>query len=365
MQESVVSILRPDGSVEKGASVPDVPPEDLVRLYRMMLLNRRVDERMTRLQRQGRIGFYIGSTGEEAAVFGSTFAMAPEDWILLCYRELGAALWRGYPLYEFFCQLFGNSEDAVKGRQMPNHYALPQYKIGSISSPVGTQIPQAAGVAMGAKIMGARDAVLVYFGEGATSSGDFHSGVNFAGVFKAPLILLCRNNRWAISVPFSKQTASDSVAIKAQAYGIPGVQVDGNDLLAVISATRQAAERARVGDGPTLVEALTYRVTPHSTSDDPRAYRDEDEVKPWLDRDPILRVKRYLIRESLWSEEKDLDLEEQIKLEIQNELRKAEAHGPPSMEAMFEDVYEQMPWHLRDQLEELAELKEVPILDKV
>jgi 2-oxoisovalerate dehydrogenase E1 component alpha subunit len=356
-------ILRPDGTLEKGAAPPSIAPEVLLRLYRTMLLNRRVDERMVTLQRQGRIGFYIGSTGEEAAVLGSVFPLKEADWLLLCYRELGAALWRGYPLYDLFCQLFGNADDAVKGRQMPNHYALPQYRIGSISSPIGTQIPQATGIAMAAKITGSEDIALTYFGDGATSNSDFHAGMNFAGVFSAPMIFLCRNNRWAISVPFSKQTASEDIAVKAQAYGIEGIRIDGNDIFAVISATQKAADKARAGGGPTLIEAETYRVSPHSTSDDPRSYRDEAEVEPWKDKDPILRLRRYLILESLWSEDKDLELEEEIQTEILTNLKKAESVGPPPLKSMFEDVYSDIPWHLKEQQRELQVVAETPVLE--
>ncbi len=363
MLDKCVRILRADGTLEKGASVPSIEPEQLRQIYRTMLLNRRVDERMFTLQRQGRIGFYIGSIGEEAAVIGSACALEETDWILPCYRELGAALWRGYPLYELFCQLFGNAEDAIKGRQMPNHYALPERRFGSISSPVGTQIPQATGIAMAARLTGSRDTALVYFGDGATSAGDFHVGLNFAGVYKAPAIFFCRNNRWAISVPVEAQTASESIAVKAKAYGMEGVRVDGNDVLGVVSVTEQALERARSGDGPTLIEALTYRVTAHSTSDDPRAYRDEECVEPWRSRDPILRFRTYLIGQGQWSEEKDQALEDEIKSRIQASLLKAEAVGPPPLETMFTDVFQEMPWNLREQYEELKETRPEPVLE--
>ena len=249
MSKSIVQILRPDGTLREGANLPSISPSQQVELYGTMLLNRRVDERMVKLQRQGRIGFYIGSTGEEATTIGSAFALEKNDWIIPCYRELGAALLRGYSLYELFCQLFGNAQDAAKGHQMPNHYAAPELRFGSISSPVGTQIPQATGIAMAAKISGRKEAVLVYFGDGATSQGDFHVGLNFAAVYQAPVVFMCRNNQWAISVPLCKQTASKNLAVKAVAYGIEGVRVDGNDIFGVISVTRQAVEKARGGRG--------------------------------------------------------------------------------------------------------------------
>ncbi|MFQ5737633.1 MAG: thiamine pyrophosphate-dependent dehydrogenase E1 component subunit alpha [Acidobacteriota bacterium] len=358
MSEGIVRILRADGSLEKGCSVPAVSLEEQVQLYGTMLLNRRIDERMIKLQRQGRLGFYIGSIGEEAAVVGSAFVLRKSDWIIPCYRELGAALWRGFPLYDLFCQLFSNAEDGVKGRQMPNHYAASDLRFGSISSPVGTQIPQAVGLAWAAKISGSEDVVLVYFGEGATSEGDFHVGANFGSVFEAPVVLFCRNNQWAISVPISRQTASESIAIKAQAYGMKGVRVDGNDVLGVISVAREAVDRARAGGGPTLVEAETYRLSAHSTSDDPRVYRDPSDVEVWKGRDPLRRFKAYLIKQGHWSEEREKELEEEIRDEIQDNLQKAEAIGPPPVETMFEDVFDKIPWHLREQLGELQEAEE-------
>lgn len=366
MSDAIVQILKPDGTLVKGAKPPSVSSEDLLRLYRTMLLNRRVDERMVTLQRQGRIGFYIGSIGEEAAVVGSAFALKDSDWIVPCYRELGAALLRGYSVFDLCCQLFGNEADAVKGRQMPNHYALPQLRFGSISSPVGTQIPQATGMAWAAKISGKKDVVLCYFGDGATSEGDFHVGLNFAGVYKTPVVFLCRNNQWAISVPFSTQTASKDVAVKAQAYGLEGARVDGNDILAVIDVTRQAAERARLGQGATLVEAVTYRLSGHSTSDDPRAYRDDAEVSAWEAKDPLKRFRSYLRAQGLLDDAGHERMDEEIKAGVADSLRKAEAIGPPPLESLFEDVFDEVPWHLKEQAEELERAgRDVPVEQEV
>ena len=358
MSEGVVRILRPDGRLEEGQTVPSLGAEDLIHLYRGMLLNRRVDERMTTLQRQGRIGFYVGSTGEEASVIGSAFALKESDWIIPCYRELGAALLRGFSLFELCCQLFGNAQDAIKGRQMPNHYASAKLRFGSISSPVGTQIPHATGIGLAARLRGQSDLALVYFGDGATSTGDFHAALNFAAVYKAATIFLCRNNQWAISVACQQQTAAESLAIKSTAYGMEGVRVDGNDILGVYEVTRQAACRARSGEGPTLIEAVTYRMGAHSTSDDPRAYRDEKEVAEWKQKDPLHRFKNYLMAEKFWNEEKDQHLEQEIKKEIHTAVTEAEQIGPPDIATMFEDVFDQVPWHLRDQLNEVYESRE-------
>ena len=358
MFDGLVKVLRPDGTLENGQKAPSITPKQLIRLYRLMLLNRRLDERMTKLQRQGRIGFYIGSMGEEAAIIGSAFALGEKDWILPCYREVGAALLRGFSLFEFCCQIFANAEDSTKGRQMPNHYASAKLHIGSISSPVGTQIPHATGIGIAARLRSTEDVALTYFGDGATSSGDFHVALNFAGVYRASTVFLCRNNQWAISVPRELQTRSESLAIKATAYGIEGVRVDGNDIFAVYEVTDQAVNRARQGKGPTLIEAVTYRQGAHSTSDDPRAYRDEGEVEEWKHKDPLTRFKTYLSAQGHWNEDKDSRLEEEIKDEIQLALREAEKIGPPPIETMFGDVFDEIPWHLREQLKELQALEE-------
>jgi 2-oxoisovalerate dehydrogenase E1 component alpha subunit len=355
MSQEITGILAPDGTPVPGAKLPELSSEDLMLLYRTMVLNRRIDERMTRLQRQGRIGFFVGSTGEEAAIVGSAFALKKGDWVVPCYREIGAALLRGYPLYDFVCQLFGNEQDAIKGRQMPCHWGSSALQLASVSSTVGSQIPQATGIAHAMKISGKKEAVLTYFGDGATSEGDFHVALNFAGVFKVPVVFFCRNNQWAISVPLAKQTASESIAIKARAYGIEGGQVDGNDVLAVYVATKQALTRARQGDGPTLIEALTYRQGAHTTSDDPRAYRDDSEVEVWKDKDPIQRFERFLLSQGYLGDGDPDSIEKELDEQILTTLKEVEELGPPQLESMVEDVFREVPWHLQEQLEELKE----------
>lgn len=349
MSQEMLTILRPDGKLKTGQKAPPIPPQELLRLYRLMLLNRRLDERMIILQRQGRIGFYVGSAGEEAAIIGSSYALEKKDWIVPCYREVGPLLLRGVPLLELAHHLFGNAEDAVKGRQMPCHYAFRQVRFCSVSSPVSTQIPHAVGLGLAARLRGQPDIALVYFGDGATSGGDFHAGLNFAGVFKTPTVFFCRNNQWAISLPLKLQTASETLAIKAKAYGFDGVLVDGNDIFAVYVSTRAAVEKARRGEGPTLIEAVTYRQGAHSTSDDPRGYRAEKEVKQWENKDPLTRFKVYLLAAGYWSEQEDERLEKQLKDEIQDALKKAEKIAPPPLETIFEDVFDIQPWHLREQ----------------
>jgi 2-oxoisovalerate dehydrogenase E1 component alpha subunit len=356
MLEEQFNILLPDGQVKEGQEVPPINPEGLLHLYRVMLLNRRVDERMVTLQRQGRIGFYVGSMGEEATIIGAACALEAKDWIIPCYRELGAALFRGFSLFELCCQLFGNAQDTIKGRQMPNHYASSKLRFGSISSPVGNQIPHATGLGLAARLRGTGDVALAFFGDGATSTGDFHVALNFAGVYKAQTIFMCRNNQWAISVPSKAQTASQSFAIKAQAYGIEGVQVDGNDVFAVYAVTRAAADRARQGLGPTLIEAVTYRLGGHTTSDDPRLYRDDEEVERWKKKDPLLRFRSYLLNAGHLSEELDTGLEKEIRSEIDTAVSESEKLGPPAIDTMFEDVLDEMPWHLEEQREELRSI---------
>lgn len=354
MALELMQIMSTEGNVDQKKD-PAIPKEDLLKLYRFMTLTRQLDDRMMKLQRQGRIAFYLQSTGEEAAVVGSAYALEPRDWIFPAYRESGAAFLRGFPLVKFVSQLIGNANDPIKGRQMPIHYAVRELNFTSVSSPVGTQIPQAVGAAWAAKIKKDPIVVLTYFGEGATSGGEFHVGANFAGVFKVPVILFCRNNGYAISVPISRQTASESIAIKAKAYGFPGVRVDGNDILAVIQATREAVERARSGGGPTLIEAVTYRQGAHSSSDDPRAYRVDDEVQRFVQMDPIVRFRRYLLERNLWDDAKEDELQTRIKEEILTAVEEAEKFGPPPLKTMFEDVFAEMPDSLQEQYESIAD----------
>jgi pyruvate dehydrogenase E1 component alpha subunit len=348
----IVSALRSDGTLDPEHD-PRLSDQDVEHLYRHMVTTRQLDERLVQLQRQGRIGFHVGSLGEEASILGSAFAMEPEDFLFPCYREFGAALMRGLPLQKFIDNMFGNANDTVLGRQMPNHTTCRDVGWCSISSPVGTQITQAVGFAWAAKISKRTPASLVYFGDGATSSSDFHSGVNFAGVFKVPCVLLCRNNGWAISVPVERQTASKTFAEKAAAYGIPGVRVDGNDLFAMVSVTRRARERGARGEGPTLIEAITYRMGGHSTSDDPKAYRGAAELEPWAARDPIERVRDYLSKRGAWDDQRERALVTEVDARFREAVSIAERTPPPPLESMFEDVYETAPWHLVEQRQQL------------
>ncbi len=346
-------ILDEDGNVLPGADVPVVPDADCLKLYRGMLQVRLIDDRYIKLQRQGRLGFYMQSTGEEATHFGGAYALKLSDWVFPSYREPGIAFWRGYTVQDFTNQLYGNSADPVKGRQMPVHHSARWINLVSISSPVGTQIPQAVGMAWAAKISKKDDVALVYFGEGATSTGEFHVGMNFAGVGKAPCIFFCRNNGWAISTSERQQTASNGFAIKAVAYGMPGVLVDGNDLLAIIAVMQDAVARARAGEGPTMIEARTYRRGGHSSSDDPSQYRDPAEVAAWETNDPIERWRRYLVKRGLWTQAIHDQYASEITEEMMAALKTAESLGPPSLDTIFSDVFAQLPPHLVEQQAEL------------
>jgi 2-oxoisovalerate dehydrogenase E1 component alpha subunit len=347
--EPLFTVLDEEGNVRPGADAPKVSDADCLRIYRGMLQVRIVDDRYMKLQRQGRLGFYMQSTGEEATHFGGAYPLRQTDWVFPSYREPGVAFWRGYSMRDFTNQLFGNAADPVKGRQMPVHHAARWINYVSISSPVGTQIPQAAGVAWAARLTRKDDVCLVYFGEGATSTGEFHVGMNFAGVSKAPCIFFCRNNGWAISTAREKQTASRSFAVKALGYGMPGIRVDGNDLLAIIAVMEDAVARARAGEGPTMIEAVTYRRGGHSSSDDPSQYRDPAEVTAWEAHDPIERWRRYLQKRNLWSDEVHQQYTREINEEIADALAYAETLGPPALETMFDDVFAEMPPHLAEQ----------------
>jgi pyruvate dehydrogenase E1 component alpha subunit len=331
-------------------SAPQIPNQDLVRLFRHMLMMRVLDQRMLSLQRQGRIGFYGTAAGQEAAVTGSAYALRPTDWVFPALREMGVSLWRGTTFKEIVCQLIGNSGDVLIGRQMPCHFSDRRVLSVAWSSVIATQLPHAMGAAWAAKLRGDDTVMMGYLGDGATSTGDFHAAANFAGVLRAPVVFFIQNNQWAISVPLAGQTASESLAIKAQSYGFPGVRVDGNDVLAVVTATREAVERARRGEGPTLIEAVTFRMGGHSSSDDPARYRDTGLVEEWQRRDPVTRFRGYLRGLGLTSDGDEERWNTEADEQIAAAVREAEALPPPPIESMFTDVYKDMPRHIEDQM---------------
>jgi pyruvate dehydrogenase E1 component alpha subunit/2-oxoisovalerate dehydrogenase E1 component alpha subunit len=342
-------VLRDDGSLDP-ATDPGLAPDRIVDLHRRMLFMRTFDQKMLGLQRQGRIAFYGTSIGQEAATVGSAACAEPSDWVFPALREGAAALLRGMPLRTYIGQLYGNSADESMGHQQPMHFSWRAGNHVSLSSPIGTQFPQAVGAAMAARLRGHDTVVLGYIGDGGTSEGDFHCAMNFAGVFRPPVVLICQNNHWAISVPLHQQTASATIAVKARAYGLPSVRVDGNDLLAVYAATRAAVDRARSGGGPTFLELVTYRRQGHSSSDDPTRYRDEAEVRLWEKRDPLDRMAKHLRRRRLWDDARENAAVKAIEAEIAAAVKEAEAAPDPPLESIVQHVYADVTPLLREQL---------------
>ncbi len=349
------TIAKPaDLEQETETTVKDL---ELIRIYQSMLLTRILDSKILSIQRQGRIGPYVPCSGEEAAMVASALALKPEDWMFTSYRELGSHLARGLSVDLVLAQLFGNSNDLLKGRQMSNSWGSKALNTVPTAAPIGAYLPVAVGVAIAAKTKGAKIAVLAYLGDGGTSSADFHSAMNFAGVFRAPIVFLCRNNGWAISVPVKKQTASETLAVKAGAYGFTGLRIDGNDSISVYQATRRALEKARAGDGPTFIEALTYRLGPHSTADDPRRYRSEKEKEEWIQHDPLKLLRSKLEKRGLWNDRLEKEETERIEKMISLSIERQEHTPPlPADELIFEDVYSEIPWNLLEQRSELRSL---------
>jgi len=349
---------RAQSPAEASRDVSALSDEQLRALHRFMVLSREFDERMVALQRQGRIGFHVGALGEEAAVVGTAAGMETRDWLFPSYREHVAAVMRGMPLATLVCNLLGNDGDLARGRQMPCHEAWKPGRFGSVSAPIATQLPHAVGAAWAARLRGDDVVALAWFGEGATSATDFHVALNFAGIRRIPVVFACRNNGWAISTPRELQTASETIAQKAVAYGIHGERVDGNDLLAVHDATRRARARASAGDGPTLLELVTYRMGAHTTSDDPRVYRADELVEPWRQKDPIRLLEDRLRSLGVLSEDAAARALEEVREEIRTAVRVASAHAPqPPLASLFEDVYEEVMWQQREQLTELAAME--------
>lgn len=340
---------------------PAGPDEELVvRMYREMVRLRALDERMMKLQRQGRVGFYGACTGQEAVPVACAAALRDTDWVFPALREGAVMLWRGYDLVTYVSQVFGNSGDALKGRQMPSHYADASVRQVSWSSCIGNQLPQAVGAAFAARRKGDDGVVMAFTGDGGTSTGDFHHAMNFAAVWGVPLVIVCQNNQWSISLPTRGQTASSSIAIKATAYGMRGIRCDGNDAVSVFRVVKEAVDRARSGHGPTFIECLTYRIGAHSSSDDPTRYRDQREVERWKQRDPIDRLRAQLIVEGKWDEARDNAQRKELDSEVMSAVKQAEKSPPPELGSLFDDVYAGEPWHLAEQRREFLQGPRAP-----
>ena len=336
-----ISILDPEGNVDADLE-PSLDDEELHSLFRWLLLSRRYDERMLRLQRQGRIGTYGPALGQEAASLGPAFAMRKDDWFIPSFREPAGMLYRGWPIERLILWWGGNEKGSTPPQGLRD---LP------ICVPVSSQVQYGAGIAWGCKLRKEDTVAVAFVGDGGTSEGDFHEGLNCAATFGAPLILIVQNNQWAISLPRAKQSASQTLAQKALAYGMDGIQADGNDILAMIVATREAIEKARNGGGPTLIEAVTYRLGVHTTADDPKKYRSEEEVEQWKPRDPLLRFWKYVKNKGVLDEQARDAMEEEISGQISEAVARAEAYQPDLGEP-FRHCFAEMPNHLRAQKKE-------------
>jgi pyruvate dehydrogenase E1 component alpha subunit len=340
-QFQTIQVLNEEGEVVNEAAMPDLTDEQLQELMSRMVYTRILDQRSISLNRQGRLGFYAPTAGQEASQLASQFALEKEDFILPGYRDVPQMIWHGLPLYQAF--LF--SRGHFHGNQIPEgvNVISPQIIIGA-------QIIQAAGVALGMKKRGAKSVAITYTGDGGASQGDFYEGINFAGAFKAPAIFVVQNNRFAISTPVEKQSAAKTIAQKAVAAGIPGVQVDGMDPLAVYSAVKEARERAINGEGPTLIETLTYRYGPHTMAgDDPTRYRTSDLDNEWEKKDPLVRFRKFLEKKGIWNEEKENEVIERAKEDIKEAIKKADEAPKQKVTDLMENMYEQMPKNLEEQ----------------
>ncbi|HLE47840.1 MAG TPA: thiamine pyrophosphate-dependent enzyme [Candidatus Thermoplasmatota archaeon] len=328
-----------DGQKAKKDATLDLSDQDLLKMYRTMVLVRNFDNKMMTLQRQGRIGFYLAGTGQEADQIGAAYALEPDDWMFPHYRDPGAAMIRGVTTEMMAHNCFGSAQDTSKGRQMPVHYSFKPQNFFSVSSPLATQVIQAVGTAHAMKYRGDKKVVMTTFGDGSSSEGDFHVAMNWAGVYKLPCVFILENNQWAISVPLKFQTASETFAQKATAYGFEGVRVDGNDVLAVYKAVKKAVDKARSGGGPTLVECFTFRMTSHSSSDDNTRYCPPEMFAEWKKKDPIDRFERYLRGLNLLNDASVKKIADESEQEVAAAIKSAEAAGPPATETILEDVY--------------------------
>jgi len=357
----MLQILSAEGELIEKAVEPDLSKEEALKIFNTMHYIRVLDERMVGAQRQGRISFYLASTGEEAASVASAAALSDDDMIMSQYREQGALAYRGYTTEQFMNQMFSNKDDPNKGRQMPIHYGDKPLNFMTISSPLGTQIPQASGYAYGQKMSDKDVVTICYFGEGAASEGDFHAGLNMAAVLNCPVIFFCRNNGYAISTPAEEQFAGDGIASRGLGYGIKTIRVDGNDVLAIYAATKEARRIAIEEKCPVLIEAMTYRLAAHSTSDDPTGYRSREEEDKWRAKDPIARMAKWLESKGWFDEAENQKRVDKARQDVLAAMKSCEKTDVCAIEDIVEDVYDTAPWHLKEQLSELkAHIKKYP-----
>ena len=358
LANGLVRVLDDDGNAS-GEWDPGLTSEQLLSGLEHMVRLRIFDDRMMKMQRTGLLSFYMRSLGEEAIAIAQTMALEEQDWIFPSYRQPGAQFVRGRDMVSMICHCIGNEEDNIKGRQMPVHYSYREGRFISISSPVGTQFSQAVGVSLASSYKGLDEVTITWIGDGASAEGDYHYALNFASVFNAPVILNLVNNQWAISTHANFATGTGSFASRGIPFGLASIRVDGNDFLALYSVTKWARERAAAGSGATHIEVLTYRTGAHSSSDDPSRYRPKNEHTKWPGGDPVDRLKEHLIKLGEWSLDQHKELEERIDGEVIDAYKEAVkfgdlANGPyPSADTIFTEVYEEMPWHLREQHDEM------------
>ncbi|MDP6704885.1 MAG: thiamine pyrophosphate-dependent enzyme [Alphaproteobacteria bacterium] len=354
----IQQVLDRDGLPNGNLADPDLPREALIGMYETMVLVRIMDERGWQLQRSGRVEFWIPGRGQEAAHIASTVAMADSDWIFLADREPGAMLLRGATLASLFAQYFGRRDEPLRGRRLPLLLGDRRLNIVPCMTQVGAYLPHAAGAAWAAKLKGHETRTIVYFGDGATSRGEFHSAMNFAGIHRPPAIFFCQNNGWAVSTPNDRQTAVASFAAKGDAYGVRNLRVDGNDPLAVYSVTKEARDLAPEV-GATLIEAVTYRLGFHTSSDNPDLYRMPEEVEAWEAWDPLARTRKYLEGRQWWHDQDEAALLERCRREVQAAIETAEAMPAPEPADLVDEIYAEPTWLLAEQrdrlLEELAD----------
>lgn len=349
LKDEMIQIMNPEGEIIKSEWMPELDDETILQMYKTMVYGRIIDTKVLQFQRQGRILTYAPNLGQEAAQVGSAFAMDEKDWVASAFRELGVWLHRQAPLYNILLYWYGNE----LGMKMPE-----SVKILPVSVPIASQLQHATGLAYASKYQDLGQVAIGFVGDGGTSQGDFHEAMNFAGVADLPVVFIVQNNQFAISTRRAIQTKVGTIAQKALAYGIPGIQVDGNDIFAMYAVTKEAIDRARSGQGPTLIEAYTYRLGAHTTADDPTVYRDDEEVKEWEKKDPIDRLYKYLLAKNLWDDEKDADYRKEREEFVKAEFKKVEKSDDVTLEEVFDYIYETRTPLLEDQYKTLKKLAE-------
>lgn len=349
LKKKMFQILDQEGVVINKNDEPEIPKDVLLKMYQTMTLGRIADLKAVQFQRQGRLLTYAPNVGQEAAQIGPMAASTDRDWLVLAFREFNAMLYKGVTLEQYFLYWFGNEQGSHFNEGV---------KVLPVNIPIGSQISHAAGLAYAAKIQKKDEVAFVYIGDGGTSHGEFHEGLNFGAVYSAPMIVVIQNNQWAISTPRAKATKAETLAQKAIAYGIPGIQVDGNDVLAMYVAAQEAIKLAKAGKGPVLIEAVTYRIGAHTTSDNPKIYRSDEEVESWAKKDPLKRFRNYLLNKGIITEDSDAKLNETYNQLVLDTFKKVEDSGLETLEEVFGHTYAELTPQLKEQYELLKKQAE-------